>query len=92
MERPKSGLAAALIVAAVLLMPVVYVAGYLTLGAEIPSESSCVFRVFDAEWQIQLFIPAAKVEATLSGRCVELFIGQPNSTMITTYDIWRFEP
>jgi hypothetical protein len=52
---------------------VVYIVGYFAMGTAVPSLSGGeLLRVYPAEWQATVFVPAAKVESILRGIRVEV--------------------
>jgi len=72
MERPRiSGLAVIAIVAVALLISI-YVAGYFALSDSIPNltAGAGTVRVFRHKWLATIYLPAARVEAVVSGEQV----------------------
>jgi hypothetical protein len=86
--HPASRLAPALILATAVLaaMLLVYVAAYLRL-----SDYSGDDRIFSTEWQVRLFIPAAKLEARIRRSPVTLCV-RTGPRRITTCGAWQFSP
>jgi len=75
MDRPKSRLAP-ILVAAALLCPMLYAAGYVGLGEE-HERVKGPDRIYRTRWQARLFIPAAVVEAKARGIQVQVGFGNP---------------
>jgi hypothetical protein len=74
MDRPKSRVAPALIVAGILCaVPAVYLACYLRLGWRPTPIGSEVRRAYFSRWQALVFIPAAAIEARAKGVEIELW-------------------
>lgn len=93
MDRPKSRLAPALIVAAILCAVLVaYIAGYFTFSdlSEVPGMR---LRTFNAEWQAFMYAPAAWLESMITGEPVysSLHVSTSQATEIravTQRDFW----
>ena len=62
-------------VAVVLLLLVLYGAGYFLLGDTRNWDGRITYRIFSARWQTIAFVPAAHIETKLTGCSVSLHIG-----------------
>ena len=74
MDRPKSRLAAAMIVACLLAPLALYVTGYFLLGdkSAYPSGND-IARTYTARWQAVTFVPVAFIEAKMTRSNVSLY-------------------
>ena len=91
MDRSKSRLAPALIVAGKCAALGAYVAGYILLGTvtAFPSGND-IARTYIARWQAVAFAPAAFIEAKLAGVRVSLYVaGTRDHPWV---EAWSFAP
>lgn len=75
------------------MLVVAYVAGYFVLGPEVDDSFPGIDRAFETKWQARAYIPAAFIEAKVTGTSVSLLTGHYNGRDYDSYvEIERLNP